>query len=321
MKGQSLVLISISVLMICTQCSINKKDKKQLVLPKDEQEFISANDSIMDAYNQAPNDLKKSAIKTIRNKQIKNALNGQFQIQNWVFILDEMQTTGSGDAILKVKMGKKPVYLETWNNTLSDIMDNTLIKQNSNLYKAISELKVGDTLSLSGNFIEDQNTFIKEGSLSEEGSISEPEYLFVFKDVKKYDPSTPISYNQHLTVPIQSDSVKIEKDVEINFSKTATYKNLLSAVEELKEGQSCEARINLASTEFEVLKNNMVKPRDAKEIVKLIRGIKEANKEIGENFSQLNNDDENQNEKAIGLWLELTKMKVERTAGYKLFKR
>ena len=76
------------------------------------------------------------------------------------------------------------IHIKTWNNSLSDIMDNTLIEKNSPVYKSLFNLVAGQDVKFSGNFFISQEDYIKETSLTIDGSMNDPEFLFKFKEIK-----------------------------------------------------------------------------------------------------------------------------------------
>jgi hypothetical protein len=76
------------------------------------------------------------------------------------------------------------VEVKTWNNALSDITDNTLIPQTSKTYDTLSELGRGKRIKFSGSFINgDEKNGFRESSLSEQGSMTDPEFIFRFSQV------------------------------------------------------------------------------------------------------------------------------------------
>lgn len=148
--------------------------------------FIEAVESMEDPYDEAPNELKKSAIRTKRGQLIKKALSESRNFKDWWGTLVDMQTTGDGKAFIKIRPdGTSQIMIMTWNNELSDIGDRTLISQKSSLFSVLSELSEGDDVVFSGTFIRsDENDFVKEGSMTESGSMDEPEFIARFSSIK-----------------------------------------------------------------------------------------------------------------------------------------
>ncbi len=136
------------------------------------------------AYRDANNELKKSAVRSARRAAIEEALKGIRSVTNWTGRLSEMGTTSEGDAYITIKLENSDVEVKTWNNSFSDISDLTLIKHSSALYNNIANFNKGDRVQFSGKFLADKMDFIREGSLTEEGAMLEPEFLFRFSEVK-----------------------------------------------------------------------------------------------------------------------------------------
>jgi len=171
--------------------SCNQKQDQQvqqpIPLPDKETAFIQAIQSAKAAYKEAPNELIKSAIRTQRGKLIQKALGGSRNVSDWIGVLNDMETSSEGKAILEIKLEGTDIQVGTWNNTLSDMFDNTLIPQESPVYFAASQLKEGDRVIFSGTFLpSDGNDYVKESSLTESGSMSRPEFIFKFKAIKAY---------------------------------------------------------------------------------------------------------------------------------------
>jgi len=96
-----------------------------------------------------------------------------------------METNSEGKGIISVQLDGAEIRVETWNNAISDLTNNTLIEHGSLLYKTISELKLGDKVIFSGTFLSGEDDYIAEKSLTEFGSMTSPEFTFRFTDIEK----------------------------------------------------------------------------------------------------------------------------------------
>jgi hypothetical protein len=97
-----------------------------------------------------------------------------------------METNREGKAMITISLdGAKSITIKTWNNALSDVMDNTLIENGTKVYNSISELSKGDKVVFSGTFISDDRDFIRESSMTERGSMTDPEFILRFSSIKK----------------------------------------------------------------------------------------------------------------------------------------
>jgi len=158
----------------------------QIPLPGDQLELIRVVNDCMTEYLAQPNELKKSAVRSKRGEMLKNALSSSCQVKDWIGTIKEMKTTGDGNAILVMQITDSPATIGTTNNEFSDLIDKTLIPQSSELFKTIAELNVGDRVSFSGRFASsDKNDFISERSITEQGSMEEPAFMFHFSNIKK----------------------------------------------------------------------------------------------------------------------------------------
>ncbi len=157
-------------------------------IPESERNFIDAVESYYDKYESAPNELKKSTLRMERQKEIKNILKS-VNINNWVGNLRNTGTNSKGKAYIEITLANSKIRVETWNNGVSDAFDNTLIPNGSTVYNQIAELSKGDMVVFSGKFLKDSDgkglDYIKEMSLTENGSMTKPEFLFIFSNVEK----------------------------------------------------------------------------------------------------------------------------------------
>ena len=156
----------------------------QVSLPSEQKAFADAVTSFISQYQSAPNELKKSAVRASRKQKLQELL-PSMEFNGWVGRIEEMTTTSKGNACLKILLEGRPIKIETYNNELSDIGDNTLIPMNSDLFNKVADLKTGMMVKVSGQFLSDEQDFIKEISLTEEGSMTEPEFIVKFTQVDK----------------------------------------------------------------------------------------------------------------------------------------
>ena len=156
-------------------------------IPSKQSAFVQAVESVKSEYESAPNELKKSSIRTKRGKLIQAALKNTRNILGWVGTISDMQTNSDGKAILAVQLEGANITLKTWNNGLSDAFDNTLIPQGSKLYSTVAELSKGVHVIINGSFLDsDKSDYVKESSMTENGSMTDPEFIFRFSSIKIY---------------------------------------------------------------------------------------------------------------------------------------
>lgn len=163
------------------------KSQEMATLPDDQKAFIEAIQRAMGVYNAAPNELKKSAVRTSRGNDIKAALGHSRTIHGWVGKLAGMRTNSDGKAIIEIRLEGTNIKIMTWHSALSDLNNNTLITQENPLYSVIAGMDKGQQVLFSGSFIpSDGSDYVKECSLSEAGSMSDPEFVFRFESIEAY---------------------------------------------------------------------------------------------------------------------------------------
>ncbi|VDH04083.1 hypothetical protein [Bergeyella zoohelcum] len=159
-----------------------------LVYPEIQQKFIKVIEDMEKEYEDAPNELKKSAVRAKRGKFIKEVLGNTRSFNNWIVKVRSLETTSNGKAIFLVKIDGTSIDMGTTNNEFSDIFENTLIDQSSPLYNIIAELNKGDKVLVSGTFLpSDRNEldYIEEYSITEKGSMTAPHFAVRFKTITK----------------------------------------------------------------------------------------------------------------------------------------
>ena len=154
-------------------------------IPPEQQSFVKLIESYYDSYKQAPNELKKSALRADRKTAIQGAL-GNVTVQDWVGTLRNMGTNSDGKASIIIQLAGSKIEVKTWNNAVSDIADKTLIETGSELYNTLSNLSKGSTVRFTGTFKLGENDYIREASLTESGSMTSPAFIMSFTNVSAY---------------------------------------------------------------------------------------------------------------------------------------
>ncbi len=154
-------------------------------MPEEQQKFGTVVSSYEPQYKAAANELQKSALRTKRKSDLEKSKISK-EVSGWVGVLSDMETTSDGKAVITVKMQNSPVTLTTMNNGFSDSGHGTLISHGSELYDKVSQLAEGDFVIFSGSLFLDDKDYFRELSMTEEGSMTEPEFLFKFAEVSPY---------------------------------------------------------------------------------------------------------------------------------------
>ena len=152
------------------------------MLPEDERVFVEAIAVHRELFMGAQNELQQSVAREQRRQIIQGKLK-HTKILGWVGTISELSTNSDGKAILSVEIAPK-LYLRTWNNAVSDFASDTLIEKSSPLYVRLLSAKLGDEVRVSGVFFTSEQDGFQETSMTIRGSMTEPEFLFKFSEVK-----------------------------------------------------------------------------------------------------------------------------------------
>jgi len=144
--------------------------------------FIDVVHDYASQYDSAPNELKKSALVKKRAEAIAKLPGSSSKVEGWYGTIDSMGTNGDGDAYITIRPLVNDISLGTWNNSFSDISSNSLIKSGSPLFDAVSDLKEGDVVMFSGSIGQLKN-------MTENGKMTDPDFLFKFSKIKKMGDS------------------------------------------------------------------------------------------------------------------------------------
>jgi len=161
--------------------SVSKTETTQIQIPDDQQLFLDTVTSFTKNFREAKNELSQSTARFKRKEAIAR-LNLNSTISDWVGTIKNMKTTSGDKAILTVDIGHG-IELHTWNNAISDIMDDTLIEPDSPLYQTLANMSKNQKVIFSGNFMLSERDFYNESSLTIDGSMTNPEYVFKFMTI------------------------------------------------------------------------------------------------------------------------------------------
>lgn len=154
-------------------------DRVRANMPREQTSVIAAVDAARQQYAAGSNDMAKGAARPARARAVCAALPNRVA-NGWIGGVDSLSTNGEGKGVLKLEIDRD-IHVKTWNNSLSDIADKTLIDPSSNLFATASKLQEGQLVRFSGNFFDSQTDCIRDSSLSLSGSIRNPEFIFSFQ--------------------------------------------------------------------------------------------------------------------------------------------
>ncbi len=155
-------------------------------MPPNEAAFVSAVQEATAAYDAARTDTAREGARLQRRGAICSNLRGtRGAVKEWVGQIVRFATTDDGSGILLVSVADH-VTLGTWDNQAEDeLAGHTLIPTRSPLIDMLAAMKPGETIIFSGSFVYDPVDCAREQSLTLEGSMTDPEFLFRFESARK----------------------------------------------------------------------------------------------------------------------------------------
>lgn len=158
-----------------------KAESVEPQMPDEQIRFIKAVSEHATGFRGVKNELQQSAMRDQRRTAISAVLDG-YSVSSWIGTINQLETNTEGNAILSVRISPD-IEIKTWNNVLSDFASNTLIVKDSSVYNNLFNLSKGQRVIFSGKFFPSESDFIEETSMTIDGSMRTPEFLFKFKSV------------------------------------------------------------------------------------------------------------------------------------------
>ncbi|MHC8366273.1 hypothetical protein ACYZT9_10415 [Pseudomonas sp. ZT5P21] len=172
-----------ALLLLLASSGISSAAIKTVTVSDFQKGFIETVQDYSSQYEAAPNELKKSSVAKKRMDAFAKLNGDPRKIAGWYGTIEKLGTNGDGDAYITIRLLVDNITISTWNNSFSDAGSNTLIKNGTPLYEAISEMAEGNVVMFSG-------ALGKVKNVSEKGKMTDPDFLFKFTKVEKVGDST-----------------------------------------------------------------------------------------------------------------------------------
>ena len=195
------LLFLIIFIFLFSACSSDDKSNSGQISPAAQQEkflnqysspnqiaFHRALKNFSKEYKDSSNEIKKSAVFRKRRDYLLKTIQGG-RVLNWVGFIKKIGTTKGGEfAYVNItsEIAEYPVSYRTRNNRLSDIGDNTMIPLNTYVYNQLANLNEGEKVIFSARFLADKQDGYKEGGLTEQGNVTESDFIVKFIDIRKF---------------------------------------------------------------------------------------------------------------------------------------
>lgn len=150
-------------------------------VPEQQLRFIESITNHTASFNKALNELQQASVREQRKLAISSSLKS-YVVNSWVGTINKLTTNTDGDAILSIRIAKN-IDVKTWNNSLSDMTSNTIIKKETPVYRSLINLSTGQRVKFSGSFFPSKKDHVEELSMTISGSMREPEFLFKFNSI------------------------------------------------------------------------------------------------------------------------------------------
>lgn len=150
--------------------------------PQEERDFLAAVERGQSAVKDG-NDITLVTAARDRASAVCTLLPHGGTVEDWVGTISKVGTVfGGKQGEVTVALGSD-VQLRTWSRESEDAKDHTLVDPNSDVYRALADLKSGDKVRFSGAFVPHGATCIHETSLFARNGMLTPSFVFRFTEV------------------------------------------------------------------------------------------------------------------------------------------
>jgi hypothetical protein len=150
--------------------------------PEGQKEFVGVIEQFRQAYDNASNDMQAGAQRPLRAKALCSIV-GDRRVKGWTGYIATLSSNSDGLGVLSIQIGED-IHASTWNNAFSDAGNDTLISADSEVFQQAAALAEGDPVKFSGRFLSSDTDCLQEQSISQSGSMTDPEFTFRFSAVE-----------------------------------------------------------------------------------------------------------------------------------------
>jgi hypothetical protein len=159
-----------------------------IVLPADEAQLVSIVSAAQQESKNVENDMQRGGVKHRRDQAICTGM-ASLAVTDWVGTVDQVDSNSDGKGVLAISIAPD-ISVKTWNNELSDIGSDTLLEPGTAVFEAASAMKQGQLVDFSGTFFRSSDgDCLNEGSMTLQGKVESPEFIFRFSRVSLHDDS------------------------------------------------------------------------------------------------------------------------------------
>lgn len=151
--------------------------------PPQQEKFNQIIQKYAEAFATAENEMAAGAQRSRRAKEICGILK-KHSIKDWTGFITELSSNGDGLGVLTIETGKGTT-VGTWNNSLSDFRDGTLLDPDGRAFQQAMTLTEGQAVKFSGTFVKSKVDCVGEKSITLSGSMTKPEFLIKFTNIEQ----------------------------------------------------------------------------------------------------------------------------------------
>jgi hypothetical protein len=151
-------------------------------MPERQRQFVDMIDNFAARYRQTPNEMAQGALRPQRANAICSLMGRDTSVRAWIGKVKKMSSNNEGKGVLEISISPS-ASVKTWNNSLSDIGDHTLLEPGSAPHTEAVDLRPGQSVEFSGTFLAGDKDCFRESSITQRGSMSEPEWIFRFQTI------------------------------------------------------------------------------------------------------------------------------------------
>ncbi len=156
----------------------------QPTAPPDQERLLAIVANYGQQHRTAPNAMAAGGLRPQRAKEICAVFQAKHgTVSGWVSTIERLDSTASGRGVLTVRLNAI-VALQTWGLEMSDSTDRTLIPSGSALFQRVAGMRVGQRVRVSGSFLPSRDDCLKETSVTVDGAMRAPHFLFRFSQVE-----------------------------------------------------------------------------------------------------------------------------------------
>jgi hypothetical protein len=148
-----------------------------------EDQFIGIVQAAMASYKSASNDMASGGVRAARASSLCGLFAANKEADGWTGTITTLSSSNQGWGVLAVKL-TGGITVETMNNGLSDAGDQSMIDPSSDLFKTVSQMHEGEPIKFSGTFFDSQADCVQEISLTQDGSMTSPDFVMKFTSIE-----------------------------------------------------------------------------------------------------------------------------------------